>query len=546
MRLLILAIGLFTNCYLLGNGPLAGTEGHRALTSHQMVTSGQWLIPHLYDQVYLRKPPLQYWIMGGVEKVTGLANTFIWRLPSAVFGALTGVVLCLMTGRWYGRLAGLVAGVSSCGLIALWGQNRTAEIDALNTLVCVSCACAILDMGWGPARGRMWMAGLAAITFAAALLDKGPAGFAPIAGALLGPAMMNRTGRALKSPLPWIAMAVGTLPLIVYAMAAYSAFTAQHANPDYHGATEVFRNFLADRRKNIPETLELIPNLILYTQPISAFMLFPFHPTMWRVGSAWGEWSESDRLLLRGLVGTLIVSALGDTFLGAGASAVQLCLVADDLPDCRRGGGGVGRGVLPGNIRMKRVPEFAAGAVIFYGIGVIVIAVLAVKSHAPMTGRAIAAGAVAAVVAAGVVIAAARQRNILAGWGFIGLVLLAGVAFGSWGIADRDRRSTTEGSEYLKHNYPPGTTFTTGDLIFQQPELFFYSGMKAESYPYNFVQAFELPTSRWLIMKPSEYESWNAEIPDRLKDGHVINKFPEVVMVWFVAKGDAAGASTRR
>jgi len=65
---LVLGIGLFVNCVYLGSGPLAGTEGHRALVGHQMAMGGNWLLPKLYDQVYLAKPPLDYWILAGLER----------------------------------------------------------------------------------------------------------------------------------------------------------------------------------------------------------------------------------------------------------------------------------------------------------------------------------------------------------------------------------------------------------------------------------------------------------------------------------------------
>ena len=69
--LLVLGIGLFVNCWFLGDGPLAGTEGHRALVGHQMAMGENWLLPKLYDQVYLTKPPLDYWILAGFEKGVG-------------------------------------------------------------------------------------------------------------------------------------------------------------------------------------------------------------------------------------------------------------------------------------------------------------------------------------------------------------------------------------------------------------------------------------------------------------------------------------------
>src|SRR2546423_3601291 len=51
--------------FSLGAAPLAGTEGHRAITAHQMVQRGSYLIPTLYGYTYLKKPPLHYWILAG-------------------------------------------------------------------------------------------------------------------------------------------------------------------------------------------------------------------------------------------------------------------------------------------------------------------------------------------------------------------------------------------------------------------------------------------------------------------------------------------------
>src|ERR1700722_3110977 len=84
--LLVLAIGLFVNCAGIAEGPLAGTEGHRALVAHRMAQGGDYLLPRLYDQVYLAKPPLHYWILVGVEKIAGRGNGRAGRRPSAAPG----------------------------------------------------------------------------------------------------------------------------------------------------------------------------------------------------------------------------------------------------------------------------------------------------------------------------------------------------------------------------------------------------------------------------------------------------------------------------
>ncbi len=180
--LLVLAIGLFVNCAGIAEGPLAGTEGHRALVAHQMVQGGDYLLPRLYDQVYLAKPPLHYWILAGVEKIAGRGNELVWRLPSAVAGAAMAGFLCFMGGVWFGRLAGLVSGVGCCSLVALWGQNHTAEIDAINSLASVVTACLLIHLAFVTPRRRMGCVLAAGLAFGAELLLKGPAGLAAVAG----------------------------------------------------------------------------------------------------------------------------------------------------------------------------------------------------------------------------------------------------------------------------------------------------------------------------------------------------------------------------
>src|ERR1700709_1564811 len=124
------------------NTPLAATEGHRAMTAHQMVESGQWLIPKLYGRVYLAKPPLHYWILAVSESLFRTTEPWVWRLTGAIEGALLAAILCWIGNRWFGRVGGLVSGLSYVALFTLWGENRGADIDVTNTLTAtVACLC---------------------------------------------------------------------------------------------------------------------------------------------------------------------------------------------------------------------------------------------------------------------------------------------------------------------------------------------------------------------------------------------------------------------
>ena len=45
----------------LGADGLGATEGHRAVPGWEMLDTGRWLVPTMFDQPYLRKPPGMSW-----------------------------------------------------------------------------------------------------------------------------------------------------------------------------------------------------------------------------------------------------------------------------------------------------------------------------------------------------------------------------------------------------------------------------------------------------------------------------------------------------
>ncbi len=316
--LLVLAAALFVNCAGIGGGPLAGTEGHRALVAHQMVRSGDYLLPRLYDQMYLAKPPLHYWILAGMEKLAGRADELIWRLPSAIAGAVMAGFLCIMGGIWF--LGGLrrdcVSGnrraVSAIDA-ALWGQNHTAEIDAINSLASVITACLLIHLGFVRRERLVACAIGAGLAFGAELLLKGPAGLAAVLGALAGPAVFNRGSGTLKRPWPWIAIGIGGVMFFAYGAAALWRFRQLHLAPETSGVSEVWINLWLDGRiRNLPQTILIPVFMLVYGMPVSFFLPMALHGPLWRgsgdvVGRS-GIWSMRDREILRALLGTMVVA----------------------------------------------------------------------------------------------------------------------------------------------------------------------------------------------------------------------------------------------
>ncbi len=232
----ILLAGLFIYTWRLGAAPIDGTEPLRALVGHQMAQGGSLLVPRIYGEVYLRKPPLMYWIIAATEKALGYGDEFVWRLPSALGAVALAIFLAWWAGRWFGDAARLVSGFACLGLIALWAQDRGADIDSLDTLTSVLAACCILELGFGPARQRwLWVVALAAAA-GAALLLKGPAAAPTIAGALVASALLPAGRRNLKKPGVWFGLLAGVAIFAVWLLEIYLAIKSQRLTVDTSGA----------------------------------------------------------------------------------------------------------------------------------------------------------------------------------------------------------------------------------------------------------------------------------------------------------------------
>jgi 4-amino-4-deoxy-L-arabinose transferase-like glycosyltransferase len=132
--LAVMALVLLCMSWRLGDAPLAGTEGHRAITAHEMVQTGRWLIPRIYGEPYLAKPPLHYWTLALSESLFGSTSEWAYRLPSVLAAAMLAAALCLTAHRWFGPPAGVVSGICFLALITLWAQ--TAAPTSIQSTLC--------------------------------------------------------------------------------------------------------------------------------------------------------------------------------------------------------------------------------------------------------------------------------------------------------------------------------------------------------------------------------------------------------------------------
>jgi len=532
-------VGLFVlifavHFWRLGSPPLAGTEGHRAVTAHQMLEADRferWVVPHLFDRPYLRKPPLQYWILAAAESVGG-AGTWTWRVPSAGASALTGVVVAWFATLWFGRGAGWVAGLGFLSIVALWSQSRSADIDANNTLMSTLAACVIVHLHTHRARAFAWvLAG--GIAFGAALLLKGPATLPIVLGALLGPLLINRSFR----PALGVVLLVGAALFAGYALLARQTVVAFGIVPDTSGVSEGLQNLMPRSAGRLLEALAVPPQLFAFSLPVSVGLILAFHPLV-RDLFRRDVPDDADRrraTIVRALAGSVLVGwgvCLMSGMVNPRYGYVTLPLLAP------LAGGVVRLFMFTGETASRDKAARFFGVVLTctaVGLGAAGLVLGGLSWSTDEQRVLLVVSTALSLVTVVYAIHLLKRHNLRRGALATGVVLvLLAVPFGAY---ENDRRSARSGLQtawVLRDTVGAGTRVTTGRLMAYQPELFYYAQVQVDSIGDAVLEPQALIPGRWLVLDGREFDALNRSIPDRL---HLVvqttsNKKP-VVMAWF-------------
>src|SRR5207248_4118561 len=152
----------FTFFYGLTAGELYRTESLRAIIAQEFLNTGNWVVPVLYGDPLLTKPPGMYaaialisWPVGGVTEWTA-------RLPSALAAMVVVLAFYGAFRRQLGRRAGLVAAFVT-PLALMWLDKATAvEIGMMQVAwVSVAILCFLraleADEEYGSAARAWWL-----------------------------------------------------------------------------------------------------------------------------------------------------------------------------------------------------------------------------------------------------------------------------------------------------------------------------------------------------------------------------------------------------
>jgi len=200
-------------------------EGKHAVTSKDMVLSGDWLTPHYNGEKFYDKPPLHNWLVAVSFLIFGFTE-FAARLPAALLG-----LGCVMVTYWMGRqIFGPTAAFLSSLVLATSAEYvilARVVVHDISLAFFITLVLALFYLGYENDRHRrgLFLLGYAAMGFA--MLAKGPIG-------ILLPAMIIGLFLIFKRQLGFLRqMQIGWGVLILLAVAAPWYILISLKDPQY-------------------------------------------------------------------------------------------------------------------------------------------------------------------------------------------------------------------------------------------------------------------------------------------------------------------------
>ena len=146
-------------------------EGRYAEIPREMLSGGDWVIPHLNGLDYIEKPPLQYWATAMTYRFLGV-NEFSARLYTALT-ALAGIALMgFLASRLWDRDAGWRAAAVLCGMFMFVVLGQLMTLDMSLTFWMSASLAGFLLAQQADLKQRRWML-LAWVAAALGVLTKG-------------------------------------------------------------------------------------------------------------------------------------------------------------------------------------------------------------------------------------------------------------------------------------------------------------------------------------------------------------------------------------
>lgn len=137
LTIFLLMILFFTG--ITGRGLWTPDEPRVAEIGREMVMSGNYAIPTLNKKVFLEKPPLYFASVALVYKLIGGAKAYEVRIPNAIFGFLTALLVLYWATKLFSPLSGFFASLVLSTTVLFYQMSHWGIADvALTFFITVS------------------------------------------------------------------------------------------------------------------------------------------------------------------------------------------------------------------------------------------------------------------------------------------------------------------------------------------------------------------------------------------------------------------------
>ncbi len=176
----VIAIGIVLFFFNLGARDLWEPDETRyAVVAREMKDTGDWMVPHLNGKIYAEKPPLFFWLVNLSTSFLGVNDEFTNRLPSALAGFATFLLVFFFGKRLFGARAGLLSSLVLATCFLFPHLSRWMMLDSLVTLFFL-LALVCFYLGYEEEGGRRRYYLLAGLFMGLGVLTKGPIAYLPI------------------------------------------------------------------------------------------------------------------------------------------------------------------------------------------------------------------------------------------------------------------------------------------------------------------------------------------------------------------------------
>lgn len=229
------------------NIPLESHEVFVARSAEEMIARRDWLVPWLNDEPRLKKPPMSYWLVIAVDRLSGTdGDVREWeaRAPSAVAAVLLVIVTLLIGRELFDPRTGVATALMLAASSGYMTYSHSARPEMVYALCCAAGLLAFIhaDRCWHNDDSRTrakWYAWLGWAAFAVGMLTKGPQlQFVMLVGYIVALLAQRRPRDILPVLRPFTGLAVFALLSLWWYAAVY------FARPD---AMDVWNNQLVNR-----------------------------------------------------------------------------------------------------------------------------------------------------------------------------------------------------------------------------------------------------------------------------------------------------------